>query len=138
MGALAYEPELLPEKDGQVIDLADIAAQSEKVLRGETSDVLEELRICGGSPGGARPKVTVAFSEDMTGCQANFSDLPQNYSHWIVNGVVSYGYFFQNGSLTRRKSAQKENGDGNATTESCRNKDHDPDRSGFVGIDDGD
>jgi serine/threonine-protein kinase HipA len=84
MGAMEYEPALLPEQDGQVIDLADIAAQSEKVLHGETSDILEELRICGGSPGGARPKVTVAFSEDMATCQSSFSELPPGYSHWIV------------------------------------------------------
>lgn len=84
MGALEYQPELLPEQDGKLIDLADIAAQSEKILRGETSDVLEELRICGGSPGGARPKVTVAFSENMETCLSNFGDLPEGYSHWIV------------------------------------------------------
>lgn len=84
MGALEYEPELLPERDGQVIDLADIAAQSERVLHGETSDVLEALRICGGSPGGARPKVTVAFSEDMSVCRSSFSELPPGYLHWIV------------------------------------------------------
>ena len=84
MGALEYQPELLPEQDGKRIDLADIAAQSEKILRGETSDVLEELRICGGSPGGARPKVTVAFSENMETCISNFGDLPEGYSHWIV------------------------------------------------------
>ncbi|MBK6637108.1 MAG: type II toxin-antitoxin system HipA family toxin [Rhodocyclaceae bacterium] len=84
MGALAYQPELLPDHDGKAIDLAEIAAQSEKVLRGEASDVLEELRICGGSPGGARPKVTVAFSGDMQVCQSSYLDLPAGYSHWIV------------------------------------------------------
>lgn len=84
MGALEYQPELLPEQDGNRIDLADIAAQSEKILRGETIDVLEELRICGGSPGGARPKVTVAFSENMEACISSFGDLPEGYSHWIV------------------------------------------------------
>lgn len=84
MGALEYQPELLPEQDGNLIDLADIAAQSEKIVRGETIDVLEELRICGGSPGGARPKVTVAFSENMESCMSNFDHLPEGYSHWIV------------------------------------------------------
>ncbi len=54
MGALEYRPELLPEQDGKTIDLADIAEQSEKFLHGETPDVLDELRICGGSPGGGR------------------------------------------------------------------------------------
>lgn len=84
MGALEYQPELLPEHDGHAIDLAEMAAQSEKVLHGETSEVLEELRICGGSPAGARPKVTVAFSEDMAVCRSSFAELPPGFSHWIV------------------------------------------------------
>lgn len=84
MGALSYQPELMPERDRQPIDLADIAAQSERVLDGETTEVLEALRICGGSPGGARPKVTVALSEDMKHCVSSFDGLPAGYSHWIV------------------------------------------------------
>ncbi|MDK9724807.1 MAG: type II toxin-antitoxin system HipA family toxin [Sterolibacteriaceae bacterium MAG5] len=84
MGALEYEPELLPEHNGKPIDLADIAEQAERFLNGETFDVLEELRIYGGSPGGARPKVTVAFSPDMAICQSGFRDIPTGYSHWIV------------------------------------------------------
>jgi serine/threonine-protein kinase HipA len=84
MGALEYQPELLPQHSGTTIDLADIAAQSERVLHGETSDVLEELRICGGSPGGARPKVTVAFPENMATCLSSFGELPSGYAHWIV------------------------------------------------------
>lgn len=84
MGALEYQPELLAQESGKTIDLADIAAQSEKVLHGETQDVLEELRICGGSPAGARPKVTVALSEDTGSCLSSFDDLPPDYSHWIV------------------------------------------------------
>ncbi|MEY4758026.1 MAG: hypothetical protein RJA34_2924 [Pseudomonadota bacterium] len=84
MGALEYYPELLPDYDGRLIDLAMIAEQTEQFLQGESVDVLEELRICGGSPGGARPKVTVAFSEDMRVCISGFGDLPANYSHWMV------------------------------------------------------
>lgn len=84
MGALEYQPELLPAQDGPAIDLADIAAQSDNVLHGETQDVLEELRLCGGSPGGARPKVAVAFASDMTTCLASLGELRPGYSHWIV------------------------------------------------------
>lgn len=84
MGALEYQPELLPAQNGHVLDLAAIADQSDKLLHGETSGVLEELRICGGSPGGARPKVTVAFSDDMQVCLSSFGALPPGYSHWIV------------------------------------------------------
>jgi serine/threonine-protein kinase HipA len=84
MGALEYLPELMPEQAGGPIDLADIAEQSGRVLNGESADVLEELRIYGGSPGGARPKVTVAFSADLVLCQSGFDDIPAGFSHWIV------------------------------------------------------
>lgn len=84
MGALEYKPELLPERESGPIDLALIAAQSEAVLAGDTVSVLEALRICGGSPGGARPKVTVAFSDDMKQCLSGFSTLPTGFTHWIV------------------------------------------------------
>lgn len=84
MGALEYQPAFMPEQDGKRIDLAEIAAESEKVLHGDTPEVLEALRICGGSPGGARPKVTVAFSDDMAHCISSFGPLPAGYSHWMV------------------------------------------------------
>ena len=84
MGALAYEPELLPHHDQLAFELADIAKESMSVLSGETDQVLESLRINAGSPGGARPKATVAFSENMQVCQSSFIDLPEHFSHWIV------------------------------------------------------
>ena len=84
MGALEYQPEILPDDDTGALDLADLAAQSERILRGETSEVIEALRIHGGSPGGARPKVTVAFSEDRQICQSGFGELPEGYAHGIV------------------------------------------------------
>ena len=68
MGALAYEPELLPHHDLQAFELADMAKESMSVLSGETDQVLESLRINAGSPGGARPKATVAFSANMQVC----------------------------------------------------------------------
>lgn len=84
MGALEYQPELLAVQDGLQVDLAEIAAQSERVLKGETTEILETLRLCGGSPGGARPKVTVAFSDNMECCTSNFGELPVGFAHWIV------------------------------------------------------
>lgn len=84
MGALEYRPEILSAQDDFVVDLSEIARQSEKVLNGETDEVLEALRLSGGSPGGARPKVTVAFDQDFTHCVSGIHDLPTGYSNWIV------------------------------------------------------
>lgn len=84
MGALEYKPGTLPAHGEFLIDLSEMAKQSEKVLDGETDEVLETLRLSGGSPGGARPKVTVAFDEDFSNCVSGIHDLPNGYSHWIV------------------------------------------------------
>lgn len=84
MGALEYQPALLPDEADVDISLAQIAEQSEQLLKGDAAVVLEALRICGGSPGGARPKVTVAFSPDGKTCISGFHDIPDGYSHWIV------------------------------------------------------
>jgi serine/threonine-protein kinase HipA len=84
MGALEYEPEILPELGELSIDLERIASESEGMLQGVSTEVIEELRIYGGSPGGARPKVTVAFNDDMTMCCSGFKDIPVGFSHWIV------------------------------------------------------
>ena len=65
-------------------DLLALANESMGVMRGEVVQVLESLRVHGGSPGGARPKVTLAFTEDMNHCQSSYADLPENYSHWMV------------------------------------------------------
>ena len=65
MGALAYEPDLMPNVQTQAMDLVALAKESMGVIRGEVALVVESLRIHGGSPGGARPKVTLAFSADM-------------------------------------------------------------------------
>ena len=46
--------------------------------------MLGQLRIQGGSPGGARPKVTVARAASSALCLSGFQALPEGYSHWIV------------------------------------------------------
>ncbi|MER2511959.1 MAG: type II toxin-antitoxin system HipA family toxin [Nitrosomonas ureae] len=84
MGALVYEPEYDPQKLEGEVDLGELAASSERVLKGTTTDVLQALRIQGGSPGGARPKVTVARSAASAVCLSGFGRLPDGYSHWIV------------------------------------------------------
>ena len=84
MGALEYQPEILPDDDDDDVDLSDLALQAEKVMDDDTCEVLEKLRIYGGSPGGARPKVTVAMSNDGKRCLSGFKTIPANYSHWMV------------------------------------------------------
>jgi len=84
MGALEYEPALPAGNIPETVDIATLARAAQAVLAGKTPDVLPQLYIQGGSPGGARPKVTVAFSADATICQSGFSPLPDGYHHWLV------------------------------------------------------
>ncbi len=84
MGAIEYEPVYEQEPFQEEVDLLQLATAAAAVLQGSAQDVLTELRIQGGSPGGARPKVTVARSKSNQTYLSGFQDLPPGYSHWIV------------------------------------------------------
>lgn len=84
MGALEYAPATAQEPIANAVDLGQLAQAAEAVLQGQEGDVLQQLRIQGGSPGGARPKVTVARSTSSLTCLSGFQTLPAGYSHWIV------------------------------------------------------
>ena len=84
MGALSYEPEYEKQRIEDVVDLSVLAASVETVLSGSTEDVFTQLRIQGGSPGGARPKVTVALSQNSPVCLSGFHQIPDGYQHWLV------------------------------------------------------
>ena len=78
MGALSYQPEYESEVLENSVNLSELAASVEKVLSGSVDDVFTQLRIQGGSPGGARPKVTVALSEHSREPLKN--SVPRSYS----------------------------------------------------------
>jgi serine/threonine-protein kinase HipA len=85
MGALTYHPPAAAgeEDQGLGIDLDALARQAERVLEGSAEEVLPALRIAGGSPGGARPKVLVGVSDDgriISGTSA----LPPGFRHFLV------------------------------------------------------
>jgi len=84
MGALTYHPPEAPDDEGDLlIDLDELAHQAERVLEGSAEEILPALRIAGGSPGGARPKVLVGVREDGR-LISGASDLSEDYRHFIV------------------------------------------------------
>ena len=83
MGALEYRPSLSPEHTGPLA-LAPLYHAAMAVYAGDTATLLDALRLAGGSPGGARPKVVVALSADQQQCASPFSPLPDGYAHWLV------------------------------------------------------
>lgn len=84
MGALEYHPELQGAAPEHAIEIAALAAASQAVLSGTAREVLADLYIQGGSPGGARPKITVAWNPATNACLSGFADLPAGFEHWIV------------------------------------------------------
>jgi serine/threonine-protein kinase HipA len=84
MGALEYEPVIAQEDVSDSVDLLALAQDAKRVLAGETRAVLNQLRILGGSPGGARPKVSIGLAQDSNLCVAGTTALPANFNHWLV------------------------------------------------------
>lgn len=85
MGALTCHPPTAAEEKDQAlaIDLAALARQAERVLEGSAEEVLRALRIAGGSPAGARPKVLVGVRGDGR-IISGTSDLPEGFRHFLV------------------------------------------------------
>jgi len=86
MGALEYRPEIDLNINDH-IDLSTILSSVDDVLPGEQTNVLQQLQIQGGSPGGARPKVIVARAKNSNEILSGFHTLPAEYEHWILNFV---------------------------------------------------
>ena len=61
MGALTYQPAREFLKQGDNLDLDELAAQCQKILNTEYSDNLDELYQLGGTSGGARPKIMTSI-----------------------------------------------------------------------------
>jgi len=85
MGALTYHPPTSREDvDERLVDLHDLARQSQDLLSGDASEVLPQLLRAGGSPGGARPKVLVAVDPGTGALVSGADALPSGYEHWLV------------------------------------------------------
>ena len=62
LGALCYDPAVnVWDENSSALDLSVLEGDARNVLEGKASDVVAELGHLGGSPGGARPKATIAI-----------------------------------------------------------------------------
>ena len=84
MGALTYHPPATRERDDTPFLLEQLARQTRELLAGTSHEVLPQLLLAGGSPGGARPKVLVGCSEDGKSIRSGEDDLPPGYEHWLI------------------------------------------------------
>ncbi|HEX6746676.1 MAG TPA: type II toxin-antitoxin system HipA family toxin [Longimicrobium sp.] len=84
MGALTYHPPAGTDLAGPLeVELGTLAREAERVLEGSVEEVLPALRLAGGSPGGARPKVLVGVRDDGA-MIAGPAELPPEYRAYLV------------------------------------------------------
>ncbi len=84
MGALEFRPAIADMTAPSAPSLESLAQDAMLVQEGTATEVLGALYLHGGSPGGARPKVTIAIERDGDRCMSGFGEIPQNFDHWIV------------------------------------------------------
>ena len=85
MGALIYEPESEENTfSNEIDDLDFLQNEMNLVLEGESTDIIDELFILGGSSGGARPKINIGYNPTTNHIVYNNENLPKNYEHWII------------------------------------------------------
>ncbi len=84
MGALEYRPAMARGQADPAVSLESLAESALLFQEGSVDDVLAAIYVHGGSPGGARPKVTVAIERGTDKCMSGFGPVPENFDHWIV------------------------------------------------------
>ena len=84
MGALEFYPAIENDATDREPSLGELAEAALLVEEGKAGEILRALFVQGGSPGGARPKVTVALQRDSDHCLCGFGTIPDDYDHWLV------------------------------------------------------
>ena len=102
MGALTYWPDYGATSSVGTLGLDDLSGQTRAILRGESSDVLEDLIQLNGSSAGARPKALIAFNPGGNSIHQVDEVLPVGFESWIVKfgnsrdgldaGAIEYVY----------------------------------------------
>lgn len=84
MGALTFHPaDASLESAPRAVELESLANEAQAVFEGSATQILPELELAGGSPGGARPKVVVAVGphDQMV---AGSASAAEGFEHWLV------------------------------------------------------
>jgi len=85
MGALSYEPATKINNEFiKKANLSLLARECEDVLRGGEKEILPEIIIAGGSPGGARPKVLVLYNDKSKEVCMGMDGIPEGFEPYIV------------------------------------------------------
>jgi serine/threonine-protein kinase HipA len=85
MGALTYYPVI--EQDNSLkhhLNLDALANETMQILKGSSTELIEELYQLGGSSGGARPKINVGYNPKTNELLYGETQLPTDYEHWLI------------------------------------------------------
>ena len=83
MGALVYQPAAGPTEKVS-LDVAGFAREAQRIQKGHLSEVISQIIVAGGSPGGARPKALVCLNE-KTGEAILGNQRPlEGYRPWLL------------------------------------------------------
>lgn len=91
MGALSYSPKI-EDLDGfrNLLELDTIAKETDTILKGFSSDIIEELFVLAGSSGGARPKIMVGYNRQSNELIHGNIDFPNGFEDWLIKFPSSY------------------------------------------------
>ena len=91
MGALEYEPADEETDAFGEVELDSLSGEVNKIVRGDDSDVLDELLKMNGSSGGARPKIVAWVSEDRKTIVHGGKAPPPGFTPWIIKFAEKIG-----------------------------------------------
>ena len=93
IGALVYKPEITPERTTDLVPELDIlAGEMNHLMQGNSSEMIGELFILGGSSGGARPKIFAAYNPKTDDLIHGLNNIPEGYEEWIIKFPSSSDY----------------------------------------------
>ena len=91
IGALSYQPTFQTNNQSlNEIELDILSTETNLILEGQSSDIIEELYNLGGSSGGARPKILVGYNQKTHQIISGTHELPEDFEHWIIKFPSSF------------------------------------------------
>jgi len=84
MGALCYRPKFEDKDYQKQLELDIVAREMSHILKGESTELLDELFAIGGSSGGARPKILVGYNKESSEVIHGTNNLTEGFEDWII------------------------------------------------------
>ncbi len=85
VGALTYKPEIVNDSHlSRKLKLDFIGEEMSHILKGSSSEIIEELFMLGGSSGGARPKIFANYNPATNTITQGIDKLQDGFEDWMI------------------------------------------------------